>query len=53
MEFQVKKLKVEISTTPRQNSLLGPYHYPQGRDKLFIPLVKGEDYENLFQNVLL
>ena len=23
---------------------------PQGKDKLLIPPVKGEDYENLFQN---
>ena len=37
MDLQVKKLKVEISTTPRQNCLTGPYHQPQGRDKLLIP----------------
>ena len=36
MELQVKKLKVGISTTPRQNSLYGPYHHLQGRDKLLI-----------------
>ena len=31
-----KKLKVDISTTPRQNSLPDPYHHLQGRDKLLI-----------------
>ena len=34
--MQVKKLKVDISTSPRQNSLYGPYHHLQGRDKLLI-----------------
>ena len=54
MDLQVKKLKVDISTTPIQNFLVGPNHHPQGRNKLLIPSpVKGEDYENLFQNVLL
>ena len=55
MDLQVKKLKVDISTTPRQNSLPGPYHHPQVRDKLLIliPPVKWEDNQSLFQNVLL
>ena len=34
MDLQVKKLKV--------NSLTGPYHHPQGWDKLQIFRVKGE-----------
>ena len=38
MEFRIKKIEVDISTTLRQNSLHGPYHRPQGRDRLFIPL---------------
>ena len=51
IELRVKKLKVDISTTPRQNYLHGPYYHPQGRakadtDHSFSP-VKGEDYENL------
>ena len=37
MDLQVKNLKVDISTTPRQNSLPGPYHHPQCREKLLIP----------------
>ena len=41
MNLQVK-LKVDISATPRKNSVTGAYHYPQGRDKLLIPSVKGE-----------
>ena len=56
MELRVKKFKVDISTTPRQNSLHGPYHHSQGRDRLLIPPVKGEDYKNLinfFKHVLL
>ena len=53
MDLQVKKLKVDISTTHSQNSVPCPYHDPQCREKLLIPQVKGEDYENLFQNVLL
>ena len=47
MDLRVKKFKVDISTTPRPNSLHGPYNHPQGRDRLVIPPVKGEDYENL------
>ena len=43
-------MKADISTTPRQNSLPGRYHNPQGKDKLLIPPVKGEDYKNLFRN---
>ena len=44
------KIKLDISTTPRKNSLTGLYHHPQGRDKLLIhrpppppSKVKGED----------
>ena len=43
VDLQVKKLKVDISANPRKNSVTGPYHHPQGRDKLLIPPVKGED----------
>ena len=42
MDLQVKKLKVDISATPRKSFVTGPYHHPQG-DKLLIPAVKGED----------
>ena len=42
MDLQVKKMKVDISATPKKNSVTGPYHHPQGRDKLLIPPVKGE-----------
>ena len=43
MNLQVKKLKVDISATPKKkNSDTGPYHNPQGRDKLLISPVKGE-----------
>ena len=52
MDLQVKKLKVDISATPRKNPVTGPYHHPQGRDKLLIPR-KGEEKGNLFRNVLL
>ena len=41
MNLQVKKLKLYISATPKKN--ISPYHHPQGRDKLLIPPVKGED----------
>ena len=34
MDFQVKKLKVYISTIPKQNSNPGTYHHLQGRNKL-------------------
>ena len=34
MDLQVKKLKVDISTTHRQNSLSPVLSSPQGRDKL-------------------
>ena len=52
MDLQVKKLKVDISTTPWQN--LSPVSIITPKTaKLIFPPVKGEDYENLFQNVLL
>ena len=37
MNLLVKKLKIDISTTPSQNSLTGLYNHPQGRDKLLVP----------------
>ena len=51
MDLQVKKMKVNIVTKAK----LSPrsLHHPQGKKKLLIPLVKGEDYENLFPNELL
>ena len=36
MELRVKIFKLDISTTPRQNSLHGPCHQPQGKDTLLI-----------------
>ena len=53
MDLQVKKLKIDISTTPRQNSLPGSYHHPKVETNYSFPAVKSKDYENLFQNVLL
>ena len=53
MDLQVKKLKVDISATPRKNSVTGPYHHPQGRDKLLIPPVKGEEECTFCYEVLL
>ena len=52
MDLQVKKLKVGISITPRV-SLPYPYHHPKAETNYSFPPVKEEDYENLFQNVLL
>ena len=43
MDLQLKKLKVDISATPKKNSVTGPYHDRQGRDELLSPPVKGED----------
>ena len=48
MDLQVIKLKVGISANPRKNSVTGPYHHPQGRDKLLISPLKGEAQGNLF-----
>ena len=53
MELQVKKLKVGISTTLRQNSLYGPYITSKAETNYSFSPVKGGDYENLFKNVLL
>ena len=50
--LQVKHLKIDVSTTPRQNSPPSSYHHSQGRGKILTLPVKSEDYENLFQNVL-
>ena len=49
-----KKLKVDISATTRQNSLPGPYQVliKAETNWSFRP-VKGEDYENLFENLYL
>ena len=44
MELRVKKFKVDISTTPRQNS---PFITPKAETDYLLPPVKGEDYENL------
>ena len=52
MDLQVKKLKVDISTTPRQNFLPSSYRHPEVEANYSFPAVKAEDYENLFQNVL-
>ena len=43
MDLQVKKLKIDTSANPKKNSVTSPYHHPQCRDKLLIPLVKGEE----------
>ena len=43
MDLYVKKLKVDISATPKKNSDTDSYHHPQARDKLLIPPLKGED----------
>ena len=40
MNLQTRKLKVDLFTTPRQNSLPSLYHHPLGRDKLVIPRSK-------------
>ena len=37
LQVKKKKLKVDLFTTPMQNFLPGPYHHPQGRDRLLIP----------------
>ena len=42
VDLQVKKLKADISATPRKNSVTGPCHHPVGREKLLIPPIKGE-----------
>ena len=42
MDFQVKKMKVGISTTLGQKSLPSPYHHLQSRGKLLIhPQLRG------------
>ena len=43
MDLQVKKFKVDISTTPKQNSLTGPYHHPKAEINYSFPPLKGED----------
>ena len=54
MDLQVKKLKVGISTTPSQTSLSPvPIITQKQRQVTHSPQLRGEDYENLFQNVLL
>ena len=54
MDLQVKKLKVDISTTPGQTSLSPvPIITPKAETNYSFPPVKAEDYENLFQKVLL
>ena len=45
-----KKMKLDIVTKAKLSSR--SLSSPQGKDKLLIPPVKGEDYENLFKNQL-
>ena len=45
MDLKVKKMKVDIVTKSLSS--------PQDKNKLLIPPVKGEDYENLFPYELL
>ena len=33
MDLQVKKLKVDMSATPRKNSVTGPYHFKSAFSK--------------------
>ena len=49
MDLQVKTLKVETSATPRKNSVTGPYHHSQGRDKLLFPQLKERPKETYFE----
>ena len=53
MDLQFKKFKEDISAITRQNSLLGPYHRPKAETNWSFRPVKGEDFENLFQNVYI
>ena len=46
MDLQVIKMKVDISGTPRETLSPVPIITPKAE-------TKGEDWENLFQNVLL
>ena len=52
MDLKVKKMKVDIVTKAKK---LSPQSLssPQDKNKLLIPPVKGEDYENLFPYELL
>ena len=52
MDLQAKKLKVDISTTPTQNSPRS-LSSPILQRQITHPPVKGENYENLFPHVLL
>ena len=45
-----KKMKVDIVTKAKLSAR--SLSSPHGKDKLLIPPVKGENYENLFKNQL-
>ena len=53
MHLQIKKLKVDLFTTPRQKSLPGPIIISEAETNYSSNPVKGKDYEKLFQNLLL
>ena len=50
MDLQVELLKVDISATSKQNSLTGPYHHLQDRDKLLIPPSSGRGLRKPISN---
>ena len=45
MELRIKK--VDISTTPKQNSLHRPYRHPKAEADYSFPSVKRKNYENV------
>ena len=52
--FTSQKIKSRHFYYPQAKlSLAGPYHHSKAETNYTFPLVKAEDYENLFQNVLL
>ena len=53
MHLEVKKLKEDLFTTPGRTLSLVPVITFLAETNYSFPPVKEEDYENLFQNVLL
>ena len=49
MDLQVKKLKVDLFTTPRQNSLPGTYHHSLGNENAHSLQLRGRTMKTYFK----
>ena len=49
MDLHVKKLKVDISATPKKNSDTGPYHHPKPETNYSFPHLRERTKKTYFE----